>query len=130
MLWRPQGAGILDGRPPGRRPFRDRRRSRELGRPWRSRRLGRPWRIRRLGRPWRICLRGRDKPPPQPLRPEPYYPPQKKKSSGELMGLNSGTGALPGLNGGSEALPGLNGGSGALPGLNGGSGWHSGGAGN
>ncbi len=60
----------------------------------------------------------------------PTIPPQKK-SSGELMGLNSGTGALPGLNGGSEALPGLNGGSGALPGLNWGhSGWHSGGAGN
>ncbi len=34
-----------DRRPPGRRPFRDPRRSRELGRQWRSRGLGRPWRI-------------------------------------------------------------------------------------
>ncbi len=43
-----------DRRPPGRRPFRDPRRSRELGRPWRIRLFGTPWRCRALGRPWRI----------------------------------------------------------------------------
>ncbi len=54
-----QGRGISEGlkghgdrRPPGRSPFRDPQRSRELGRPWWVRGLGRPWRIRELCGPW------------------------------------------------------------------------------
>ncbi len=43
-----------DRRPPGRCPFRDPRRSRELGQPWRFSELGRPWRVKELGRPWRV----------------------------------------------------------------------------
>ncbi len=43
VLWRPQGTQRQDRRPPGRRPFRDPRRSRELGRPWLIWGIGRPW---------------------------------------------------------------------------------------
>ncbi len=87
-LWTPPGTGWLDGRPPGRRPFRDPRRSRELGRPW-----------------W-ICLRGRD--PSPRLYSWSHTTPLPKKYLGALTGLNGGSGALPGLNGGPGALPGLN----------------------
>ncbi len=53
MFWRPQGTQRQDRRPPGRLPFQDPRRSRELERPWRSRECGRPWWIQGLGRAWR-----------------------------------------------------------------------------
>ncbi len=48
---RPKGTRRQDRRPPGWRPFRDPRRSRELGWPRWIRELGRPWRIRELGEP-------------------------------------------------------------------------------
>ncbi len=81
-LWRPLGTGLQDGKPPGRCPFRDPRRSRELRGPWQSRGVRRPWRIRqswgpwqdRQSRePWRASLRGLGLNP----RPDPYRPPQK-----------------------------------------------------
>ncbi len=56
-LWKPQGAEFGNGRPPGRRLFRDPWWSRELGQPWQVRGLGRPWWILDLGRPWRDCFR-------------------------------------------------------------------------
>ncbi len=80
-LWKPQGAEFGNGRPPGRRLFRDPWWSRELGQPWQVRGLGRPWWILDLGRPWRDCFRccgsspqpglnGRSPttPPPPPLK--------------------------------------------------------------
>ncbi len=66
-LWRPLGTGLQDGKPPGRCPFRDPRRSRELRGPWQSRGVRRPWRIRQSRgpwqdrqslEPWRASLRG------------------------------------------------------------------------
>ncbi len=107
-----------DRRPPGQRPFRDPRRSGELGQPWRVRGLGRPWRSRRFGAPWRILglrhpwrnsslwrpwrsrgfrrpwrdrLRGRG-PSPRPglYGWSPTTPPKEKKSLGKV-GARSGT---------------------------------------
>ncbi len=67
--WMPQGTRRQDRRPPGRCPFRD---------PWRSRELGRPW---RSWEPWRAAMaslppRPRPQPLPRPLRLVPYYPPK------------------------------------------------------
>ncbi len=93
-LWRPQGTRRKDRRPPGRRPFRDPRRSGELRR---------PWRVSELGRPWRVRLRGRG-PSPHPglygwsptTPPPPNFLGESRGSRGHLgaLGKRGHLGAL------------------------------------
>ncbi len=97
-----------DRRPPGRRPFRDPRRSRELGRPWPIREAmavqsawaamadpGTPVAMADRGTPAAMAgppPRPRPQPPPRSLRQEPYYPP--KNFLGENRGSIGHLGAL------------------------------------